>query len=294
MLALNSSNIKPASLLSAPEGRIAYPGLDRIAHQLGSEFAALLLDCGLPAAKARWTGTSICAFDDLVANSAQRIVSAKIRMAPLRGHLLITMPIDLVSMLTDYQFGGDGSYCAERTSLTRAEYQSFHQLANGLVTRLKLAWKDILAIEPSITKLEISNVTPSLVAGLHKVVDQSIKVQTEYRDFDCNLIIPVAMLRNLPQLTEPLAQDNAENTDPDWQAALTIAVMQMYMPVRTIFARPEIPFEKLMALSPGDIIPVSLPELLPITIAGRLFANGSLGSANGRAAIKIEAIQREG
>ena len=46
-----------------------------------------------------------------------------------------------------------------------------------------------------------------------------------------------------------------------------------------------------LTLQPGDIIPVCLPNLVPVTVAGRVFARGSVGESNGRTAIKIERIE---
>ena len=47
----------------------------------------------------------------------------------------------------------------------------------------------------------------------------------------------------------------------------------------------------LLALRPGDVIPISLPQHIPLTVAGRLFAHGTLGEADGRAAIRISRIE---
>jgi flagellar motor switch protein FliM len=49
---------------------------------------------------------------------------------------------------------------------------------------------------------------------------------------------------------------------------------------------------KLLGLEVGDIIPLTIPRNVPITVAGRNFATGSIGEANGNAAIMIEAIEK--
>ena len=42
----------------------------------------------------------------------------------------------------------------------------------------------------------------------------------------------------------------------------------------------------------GDIIPLTMPRHVPVTVAGRSFAVGSIGEANGNAAIMIEHIEK--
>ena len=74
--------------------------------------------------------------------------------------------------------------------------------------------------------------------------------------------------------------------DPDARDRMIAALMQVCLPVRSVFVRPEMPIARLLALRPGDVIPISLPQHIPLTVAGRLFAHGTLGEADGRAAIR--------
>ena len=69
------------------------------------------------------------------------------------------------------------------------------------------------------------------------------------------------------------------------------SVSQVCLPVRSILARPELPLSRIMTLQPGDVIPLTMPRNVPLTVAGRLFAHGTIGESNGRAAIRIESIQ---
>ena len=49
---------------------------------------------------------------------------------------------------------------------------------------------------------------------------------------------------------------------------------------------------KLLSLEVGDIIPITMPRQVPVTVAGRKFALGSIGEANGNAAIMIDQIEK--
>ena len=57
-------------------------------------------------------------------------------------------------------------------------------------------------------------------------------------------------------------------------------------------ASEELPLGRLLNLKAGDVIPICLPSHIPVTVAGRLFAQGTVGEANGRAAICIEKIEQ--
>ena len=68
-------------------------------------------------------------------------------------------------------------------------------------------------------------------------------------------------------------------------------MLNVHLPVRSVIARPEISLETLFRLSPGDIIPIILPQTVPVIANGRVLARGSIGEANGRAAIRIEQLE---
>ena len=69
------------------------------------------------------------------------------------------------------------------------------------------------------------------------------------------------------------------------------AVGEVRIQARTVLARPELPLSELMQLQPGDVIPVSLPKSVPLIVAGRRVALGSVGEKDGKAALKIEKME---
>ena len=79
--------------------------------------------------------------------------------------------------------------------------------------------------------------------------------------------------------------------DPAWTATLNSALKTVRLPVRSVLARPEISLVKLLSLEVGDIIPLTIPRNVPVTVAGRSFASGGIGESNGNAAIMIERIE---
>src|SRR5690606_38665662 len=79
--------------------------------------------------------------------------------------------------------------------------------------------------------------------------------------------------------------------DPVWTSTLNSALKTVRVPVRSVLARPEISLVKLLSLEVGDIIPLTIPRNVPVTVARRSFASGSIGESNGNAAIMIERIE---
>jgi flagellar motor switch protein FliM len=47
---------------------------------------------------------------------------------------------------------------------------------------------------------------------------------------------------------------------------------------------------ELMALRPGDVIPLNIPRHLPLIVGDRVYAHGSIGEQDGIAAFMIEKL----
>jgi Type III flagellar switch regulator (C-ring) FliN C-term len=86
-------------------------------------------------------------------------------------------------------------------------------------------------------------------------------------------------------------------SDPDgveqWRARLRAAVLETRLTVRSIVARPEISATRLLRLRAGDVIPVVLPDRVPLTVHGIRIGEGTIGEASGRTAIRIEKLGGE-
>ena len=79
--------------------------------------------------------------------------------------------------------------------------------------------------------------------------------------------------------------------DPTWMNNLTRAVMNVKLPVRSVLAEQRVPLAQLMALQPGDIIPISFGPEIPLLVANQRFARGAVGASNGRAALRLNCIE---
>ena len=78
--------------------------------------------------------------------------------------------------------------------------------------------------------------------------------------------------------------------DPIWQARLARRLEEVRLPVKTVLARPNLKMSELMALKPGDVIPIQIARNLPLIVGDRVFAHGTVGEQDGVAAFMIEKL----
>ncbi|MBK6298224.1 MAG: FliM/FliN family flagellar motor switch protein [Sphingomonadales bacterium] len=284
--------LTPTSLFRASDETLAFPGLERVGAQFALGLADVIGSNGGVGTKLTCGETTIATFAEWRDRTSASNAVCRFRMAPLKGGMLLSVPQQYVSELVDRFYGGDGIVPSPRAELSAAEERYFARLGGLVVPMLAAAWAEMVKIEPTVAKVDHSGSLPTLVADTQQVAVQHFVAESiDGKQVAIDVVFPLAMLRAVPQLVATPDSEEASQIDPVWQTSLSDAVMQVRLPVRTIFARPELPLSQLLTLQPGDIIPVCLPNQVPVTVAGRVFARGSVGDSNGRTAIKIERIE---
>ena len=215
----------------------------------------------------------------------------RFRFANRNDELLVHLPGHFVSQIVDMQYGGSG-VAAVRSAFSATEShfisgfgEQFAKLLNALGSR-GTAQADFVEVH-----------TDLLYASWPKSRDD-IAIQTIFAESDKikpTAITLVMALDTLQLLVELRNHDQARTmtVNAAWAEDMRAAAMQLQVSARAILMRNQLSVQRLIALAPGDILPLVLPSQIPLIVEGRVFAHGSLGEANGRAALRIEKIGKE-
>ena len=285
------ADTKESLLLRRAADGYAFPALEGVANQFARSLRDLIRALGAPAIQIERSGAEQVSFAEWSAAAAPAIFW-RYHAPPLKGPVMLAGSRSLLLQLVDIFYGGRGQLAAEREELTDAEDRFAARLGRDIGLQLAAAWRGKLAIEP---ELDCVTADPAKLAAVR--ADDELFVQRftlrgapfEGRTIMC--AYPVAALRGIAG-DELLPEAPGNGSDPVWAGALDKALRDVRMPVRSVLARPEISLVKLLSLEVGDIIPLTMPRHVPVTVAGRSFALGSIGEANGNAAIMIEHIEK--
>lgn len=206
--------------------------------------------------------------------------------------MLIALPLPALLGMIDLFYGGTGAAGEAREDLTSAELRFADRLVQRMAALLADAWAGVQPMQPVVGGFATSSQAKPICGANELVLMHSFSItDMPIPATELCCVYPLAALR---ALVGGIGEDGAriaEPLDSEWSARTNAAALHVRLPVRTIFARPEISFSQLLALKPGDIIPLLLPQNVPVTVGGRQFARGTIGEANGRAAIRIEKMK---
>lgn len=284
---------QPASLVRQREDAPAFPGLKPVGDRLARGLRATLQDFGAPNVRVSLATTVPQSFSAWRNDQEDFGALCRFYLRPIKGTMLMSVPPSLIIRLVDLFYGGTGEIATDRGEFTAAEARFLARFGEQCLSLLASAWADVVTISPVLAGVETDIKASRLGKESDLVAVQTFSVSLETGPpMQMNCLYPVAALRPIEALGDTPQTEATAAIDPVWRQKLTEAVFEARLPVRSIFARPELPVARLLTLQPGDIIPVSLPNHIPVTVAGRLFARGTVGESSGRAAIMIEKIEQ--
>ena len=283
---ITSPEAQRASLMRERDDAPGFPGLDRVGDRLGRGLRSVI------AGDVSCAQTLLKTFGAWRAEQDAFGALYRFQLTPIKGAMLMLMPPALIIQMVDLFYGGTGEVSGERSEFTAAEMRFITRLGEQCLPLFTAAWSDVATLNPVVAGIETDVSSARLGKDNDLVVVQPFAIQIAGVALTLSCVYPVAALRPIVALSGVPQPENAIAVDPVWRDRLTEAVLEVRLPMRSIFVRPELPLGRLLSLKAGDVIPICLPSHIPVTVAGRLFAQGTVGEANGRAAICIEKIEQ--
>jgi flagellar motor switch protein FliM len=215
-------------------------------------------------------------------------------MQPTGGQSLAVFDGKFVLELLDLFFGGTGAaphpLPAEFTPAAEAMVK---RLGASFMPALKSAWEPIARIDFGLGNVEANAAMLADLDGDDAMVITRFGIATaDDKPSFLDLIYPVAALKPHGASLTGKVVGKSGGQDLAWQNGLTRSVMNVRFPVRSVLAEPVISLGRLMELKEGDVIPIHFGEEVPVMVANDRLGTGTVGTSNGRAAIRINTITR--
>lgn len=215
------------------------------------------------------------------------------RFRPLKGGMMLAIQPELVSRLVDAFYGGPGNH-SERVvrEFTPTEERLLARLSEALIETLTEVWSEVMPVKAQLSSRETNTAYAALVAAEEPVAIARFSVTFgQKRSSVIDILYPVSSLRAIEGQLSAKVHEESGMSNAEWRERMSAALGEVRLQARSVLARPTMSVSELLALAPGDVIPVSLPEMVPLFVSGRQIALGKIGEQDGRAALKVEKIE---
>lgn len=213
------------------------------------------------------------------------------RCANRTDELLVHLPGYFVNQVVDLHYGGSGTVPV-RSGFSAAEMRFISGFGEQFAKLLE-AFGSCGTVQADFVEVHTDLLCAHWPKSREDIAIQTIFAEAE--NIKPTAITLVMASETLQLLVDGSNHDSASamTVDTVWAERMRAAAMQLRVPARAILMRNQLSVQRLLTLSPGDVLPLLLPSQIPLIVEGRIFAHGSLGEANGRAALRIEKIGKE-
>ncbi|HEX7819234.1 MAG TPA: FliM/FliN family flagellar motor switch protein [Sphingobium sp.] len=215
------------------------------------------------------------------------------RLHPVKGVVALRIDAPLISSLVDRFYGGRGnSPDTEAREFRPTENRLIDRLSGQIMAAVTGCWAEVLPMEATLIGRETGVVQAEIASADADVVVQAFEVNLGDREsWTIEILYPLEGLNGVEGVNLPRSsmEDNRP-VDARWQRDLADCMDNVRLPARTVLARPNLKMTELMALKPGDVINIHIARHLPLIVGDRVFAHGTIGEQDGRAAFMIEKL----
>jgi flagellar motor switch protein FliM len=199
------------------------------------------------------------------------------------------MDAKLVFSVVDSFFGGSGRFYTriEGREFTPVEIRIIERMRHQVFEDLKEAWKMALDVDFEFLNMEVNPQFANIVSPSEIVVVTRFGIELESGGGEMHVTMPYSAIEPIREVLDSgMASDRMEK-DERWARALSEELRDAMLEVKVELCRKTMTLRDLMMMRPGDVIPIELPETMPLMAAGVPCFRGVVGRAEENYAIKI-------
>lgn len=211
------------------------------------------------------------------------------KVRPLRGTSLFVLDAKLVFKLVDNFFGGEGRHAKiEGREFTPTETRIVQMVLNQVFHDMKEAWHAVLKVDFEYLSSEVNPAMANIVSPSEVVVVSTFHIELDGGGGELHMAMPYSMIEPVRDVLDAGVQSDIDDIDERWVGALQEDIKEVNVPINAMVCRRRISLRDVAKFKDGDIIPVDIPETLTLTANGIPIYNASLGTRDGKLALKIK------
>lgn len=190
------------------------------------------------------------------------------KMPPLSGTLLFETNPEFVYQIVDVLLGGSGSRKNKIREFTDIDKNIMQKINEGLIDNLKLAWEDVLEVEPEIEGLETNPALNQTLAPNEPVALITFTVEMGENNTFLNICIPYLSVEKVLDKLEVQYwfRGNTEEKENMGSGKVRKRLDVVEVDLVSLLGNASISVEDFLKLSLGDVIPLNTNVSDPIKI----------------------------
>lgn len=223
---------------------------------------------------------------NLVVPTNLNLVAAK----PLRGTSLFVLDPNLVFLVVDNMFGGDGRFHTrvEGRDFTPTEQRIIQGLLGVIFNEYSRSWKPVFDMSFEYIRSEMNSQFANIATPSEIVVSTTFSLEFGGTVADMHICFPYSMVEPIRDLLYSAMQSDQLSTDQRWIIMLRNQLKNAEVEIAAQLATTTVTLDQILKMKAGDIIPINIPEIIVANVDDVPLMQCRYGQQGGQYALKIE------
>jgi flagellar motor switch protein FliM len=223
---------------------------------------------------------------NLVVPTNLNLVSAK----PLRGTSLFIFDPNLVFLVVDNMFGGDGRFHTrvEGRDFTQTEQRIIQGMLDVVFTEYGRSWKPVHDLKFEYIRSEMNSQFANIATPSEIVVSTTFSIEFGGSAAEMHICFPYSMMEPIRDVLYSSMQSDQLSTDKRWITTLRKQLQSAEVELTAELTHAALTLGQIQKMKIGDVIPVNIPESIIATVDGVPLLECRFGQQQGQYAIQVE------
>lgn len=231
-------------------------------------------------------------FSEFVRNLVVPTNLNMVHMKPLRGTALLVFDPDLIFLIVDNLFGGDGRYHTrvEGRDFTQTEQRIIQRLLNVVFEDYEKAWKSVHPVKFEYVRSEMNPQFATIATPNEVVVTVTFDIDMGNKGGELHVCIPYSMIEPIRDTLYSALQGDHLEVDKRWIKLLSQQVQGAEVELVASLGHTKVTFDQILSMQVGDIIPLEIPKTITAHVDGVPVMDCHYGIMNGQYALRVNAM----
>jgi len=211
---------------------------------------------------------------------------------PLRGTGLVVFDPNLVFLVVDNMFGGDGRFHTrvEGRDFTATEQRIIQGLLKVVFTEMEKAWAPVFNLQFEYVRSEMNPQFANVATPSEIVIGTSYQLEFGGASAEMHFCLPYSTVEPIRDLLYSSMQSDHLTHDKRWVGLLSKQIHSIDLQVAVDLGKATLTLRDVVQFKPGDVIPIEIPEFVTAHVDGVPAFEGHHGVSAGRYAVRVERL----
>jgi flagellar motor switch protein FliM len=215
-----------------------------------------------------------------------------VQMRPLRGTALLVFDPNLIFLIVDNLFGGDGRYHTrvEGRDFTQTEQRIIRRLLDVVFEEYEKSWKSVYPVNFEYVRSEMNPQFATIATPNEVVVTVTFDIDMGNQGGELHVCIPYSMIEPIRDTLYSALQGDHLEVDKRWIKLMSQQVQIAEVELVANIGHTKVTFEQILSMQTGDIIPLEIPKTITVHVDGIPVMDCHYGIMNGQYALRVNAM----